>query len=231
MKEMLCSSTFFGVMITLIGYELGFFLKRKYKLAIFNPIMISILFIMSVIWFLKVDYPIYSASTKQLSYLLAPATVCLAIPLYEQLELLKRNINAILIGITFGVVTNAVSIFLLITLFNLDYTQYITLIPKSTTVALAIGISEKLGGIVTITIASVMVTGIVGNIFAEPILKFFEITEPVAKGIAIGTSAHTIGTVKALEIGEIEGAMSSLSIIVAGLITVFSSVLLSVLIH
>ena len=166
----------------------------------------------------KVDYESYNAGAKYLSWLLTPATVCLAIPLYEQFELLKSNCAAIILGIASGVVTSLVTVLVLSVVFGLTHEQYVTLLPKSITTA--IGVSEELGGIVTITVAVIVVTGVIGNILAEFICKVFRITDPIAKGVAIGTSAHAVGTAKAIEMGEIEGAMSSLSIAVAGILTV-----------
>ena len=220
MKEFFGSSLFFGVGISLLGYEIGMLLKKKYKLAIFNPLLISILFVMLVLSVFRIDYGAYNEGAKYLSYLLTPATVCLAIPLYEQMELLKHNLKAIIIGITSGVLTSLVSVLLLCLLFNFNHEQYVTLLPKSITTAIGMGVSEELGGIVTITVAVIIITGVVGNVIAETICKIFHITHPIAKGISIGTSAHAVGTAKALEMGEIEGAMSSLSIAVSGLLTV-----------
>ena len=146
--------------------------------------------------------------------------MCLAIPLYKQLELLKKNLIAVVIGITSGVLGSAVSIFVMSFLFKLDHVYYVSLLPKSITTAIGMGVSEEAGGIVTITIVSIILTGILGNMIAELWFRIIGIKEPIAKGLALGTAAHAIGTAKALELGEIEGAMSSLSIAVAGLMTV-----------
>ena len=220
MNNLLCSSTFFGVLISIMGYELGLFLKKTFKKAIFNPLLISILFVIVVLLIFHVDYGSYNNGAKYLSDLLTPATVCLAIPLYEQLDLLKQNVTAIITGIVSGVLTSVGSIFLFSLLFHFTHEQYVTLLPKSITTAIGMGISEELGGIVTITVTVIIVTGVLGNIIAETTCKIFHIEEPIAKGIAIGTAAHAIGTAKAMEMGEIEGAMSSLAIAVAGLMTV-----------
>ncbi len=220
MKEILTNSTFFGVMISILGYELGLFCKRKWKLAVFNPLLISIILVIIALSFLHIDYESYNKGAKYLSYLLTPATICLAIPLYEQLELLKKNLRAVLLGILSGVLTSLSSILGMCVLFGLNHEQYVTLLPKSITTAIGMGVSEKLGGVVTITVAVIIVTGVLGNIMAESICRWFKIKEPIAKGIAIGTAAHAVGTARAMEMGEIEGAMSGLSIAVAGLITV-----------
>ncbi|WP_346869942.1 LrgB family protein [Clostridium sp. UBA5119] len=223
MKDLLCNSAFFGVVVSILGYEIGLFLKKKFNNGIFNPLLISILFVMVALVIFKVDFESYNNGAKYLSYLLTPATVCLAIPLYEQLDLLKNNFKAIIIGIFSGVAASLISVFLFALLFKFTHEQYVTLLPKSITTAIGMGISEELNGIVTITVAVIIVTGIIGNILAEIICKVFHIHEPIAKGIAIGTSSHAIGTAKAMEIGEIEGAMSGLAIAVAGLFTVIGA--------
>lgn len=223
MKEFFCESVFFGVAVSIITYELGTFLKKKLKMTIFNPLLVSIIAVIIFLLAFDIPYDSYYAGAKYLSYLLTPATVCLAIPLYEQVELLKKHSKAIIAGLVSGVLTSAVSVLLLAFLFGFDHREYVTLLPKSITTAIGMGISEELGGYVTITVAVIIVTGVIGNILAETICHLFKIEEPVAKGIAIGSSAHALGTVKAMELGEIEGAMSSLSIAVAGLLTVVAA--------
>lgn len=220
MSEIAKDFLFFGMTISILAYELGLFLKSKWKLPIFNPLLVSIAAVMILISVLGIDYESYNASARYLSYLLTPATVCLAVPLYQQLQLLKSHGKAIVIGILTGVFTSMGTVFLLSLLFGFSHEQYVTLLPKSITTAIGMGVSEEMGGIVTITVAVIIVTGILGNIIAEAACRIFRITEPVARGIAIGSAAHAIGTTKAMELGEIEGAMSSLAIAMAGLCTV-----------
>lgn len=220
MKELLCDSVFFGVLISVVTYEMGVFIKKKWKLAIFNPLLLSVLSVMGILVLLQVDYDVYYEGAKYLSYLLTPATVCLAVPLYEKYELLKQYAGAILGGILAGVLTSLVSILACAWVFGFTHEQYVTMLPKSITTAIGMGVSEELGGMVTITVAVIIITGVLGNMMAEVVLKVFHIEEAVAKGIAIGSASHAIGTVKAMELGEVEGAMSSLSIAVAGLLTV-----------
>ena len=220
MKELLGNSLFFGVAISVLAYQAGMAAKRKWKLAVLNPLLISIVIVMAVLLIFGIDYETYNGGAKYLSYLLTPATVCLAIPLYEQLEHLKKNSKAIAAGIAAGVLSSLGSVLALAAAFGLSHEEYVTLLPKSITTAIGMGVSEELGGIVTITVAVIIVTGVIGNITAELILKIFRIKEPVAKGVAVGSASHAIGTAKALEMGEIEGAMSSLSIAVSGLLTV-----------
>lgn len=220
MSEFIQNSVFFGAVISLLAYEFGLLLKKKFKLAIFNPLLIAILCVMGALVVLDIDYDTYNSGGKYISYLLTPATVCLAVPLYQQLTLLKKNLKAVAIGIVSGVLASLVSVFLLAKLFGLSHEEYVTLLPKSITTAIGMGVSEELGGIVTITVAVIIITGVLGNMIAEVVLKAARIEEPVAKGLALGTSAHAIGTAKAMELGQVEGAMSSLAIAVAGLLTV-----------
>lgn len=219
MNQMIINSTTIGVVISVMGYELGLLLKRKFKPAIFNPLLISIIFVICCLLLFRVDYNNYNKSAQYLSYLLTPATVCLAIPLYQQIKLLKENMVAIFAGIISGVLTSLVCIFVFALIFNFGHEEYVTMLPKSITTAIGMGISEELGGYVTITVAVIIITGVLGNICGEAVCKIFKITNPVAKGIALGTSSHAIGTAKAMEMGEIEGAMSSLSIVIAGICT------------
>ena len=220
MNNIVLSSATIGVVISLLAYQLGVFLKAKTKKAIFNPLLISIALVIVFLLVFQIKYESYNQSAKYLSYLLTPATVSLAIPLYQQLDLLKKNWVAVVLGITSGVLTSLLSVLLMSVLFKLSHAEYITLLPKSITTAIGMGISEELGGYPTITVAVIIVTGIFGNMISEGFCKLFRIQHPISKGLAIGTSSHAMGTTKALEMGQIEGAMSSLSIVVAGLMTV-----------
>ena len=220
MSELMQQSMFFGAFLSIGTYLLGMMIKRKFRLAICNPLLISIALTIAVLVLTGVEYDTYNESAKYLSYFLTPATVCLAVPLYQQLEQLKSNWKAIVGGILSGVLTSLVTIFVLSLLFGLGHEAYVTLLPKSITTAIGMGVSEELGGYVTITVAVIVITGVFGNMIAEAVCRLFRIREPIARGIAIGSAAHAIGTARAMEMGEIEGAMSSLSIAVAGLLTV-----------
>lgn len=222
MKEALTQSVFFGVVISLLAYQIGSRIKKKVKLAIANPLLISVILIVAVLLLFGIDYEAYNNGAKYISYFLTPATVSLAIPLYRRLELLKKYPKAIFGGIAAGVLTTMVSILVMSIAFGLTHEQYVTLLPKSITTAIGVGISEKMGGIVTITVVAISITGILGNIVAEALCKLCKIEEPIARGLAIGTASHALGTTKAMELGEIEGAMSSLSIVVAGIMTVIA---------
>ena len=213
-------SLFTGVTLSLVAYMVGVFLKKKFKSGIFNPLLISMIITIVVLLVSGVDYEIYNEGAKYLSWLLTPATVCLAIPLYEQWELLRKNYKAVMLGLLAGVVTSLCTVLVLCYVLKLSHVEYVTLLPKSITTAIGMGVSEELGGYVSITVAVIVVTGVIGNILGELICKVFKIEEPISKGLALGCSAHAIGTAKAIEMGEIEGAMSGLAIAVSGILTV-----------
>lgn len=223
------SSAFFGVVISISGYALGVYLRKRFKRSFINPLLISVVFVIGVLLLLGIDFDSYNVGGQYISYLLTPATVCLAIPLYQQLHLLRKHKKAVALGILAGVLSSLGSILALSYLFGLTHEQYVTLLPKSITTAIGIGVSAELGGIETITVAVIILTGIFGNIVAESVFKLFRITHPVAMGLALGVSSHAIGTAKALELGEVQGAMSSLSIAVAGLLTVVCASFFAVL--
>ncbi len=227
MNDLFLNSAMAGVTLSLVVYTLGCWLKKRTGLALFNPLLLSIIVTILVLIVGKVDYDTYNEGAKYLSWFLTPATVSLAIPLYEQLTLLRKNFKAVMAGIVAGVLSSLVAILVMSVLLGLSHTEYVTLLPKSITTAIGMGVAEELDGYVTITVAAIVTTGVLGNILAEPVLKLFRITEPIAKGVALGSSAHAIGTAKAMELGDIEGAMSSLSIAVAGLLTVIGATVFS----
>lgn len=227
MTEFLEDSLFAGVTISLLAYILGYFIKKKFKLGLLNPLLISIAATIVVLVVADVDYEVYNKGASFISWFLTPATVCLAIPLYEQWQLLKDNFKAVLFGIVSGVITSLATVFVLAKLMGLTHEEYVTLLPKSITTAIGMGVSDELGGYVTITVAVIIITGVLGNIFGELICRLFRITEPISKGLALGSASHAIGTAKAMELGEVEGAMSSLAIAVAGVLTVIGATIFS----
>lgn len=229
MNDIFANSATIGVVISLLAYGIGTYLRKKTKKAFMNPLMISIILVIVFLLIFDIEYENYNQSAQYISFLLTPATVSLAIPLYRQIELLKKNYKAIIIGISSGVCTSLVSVLLLSFIFRLSHEEYVTLLPKSITAAIGMVMSEELGGYVTITVSIIAVTGILGNMVAESVCKFFRINSPVARGLAIGTSSHAAGTSKAMEMGQIEGAMSSLSIVIAGLLTVILAPIFSML--
>lgn len=220
MSAFVSTSAFFGLAVSLLAYQAGAILYKKTRFPLFNPLLVAIVLTMVLLTAFRIPYDGYNVGAKYLSYLLTPATICLALPLYEKLGLLKKNAKAILLGILTGVLTTMVCILVLGALLRISHTAYVTLLPKSITTAIGMGVSEELGGNVTLTVASIIVTGLLGNITAPMLCRLFRITEPIAKGIAIGSASHAVGTARAMQMGETEGAMSSLSIAVAGLLTV-----------
>ena len=224
MREMLREfseqSQYFGFVISVAAYLFGCWLRDKTRLAILNPLLISAALVIAYLLGVGMDYDTYNKSASYLSWLLTPATVCLAIPLYKQLHLLKEHGAAVAAAISAGVAASAASIFLLCKIMDLSHVHYVTLLPKSITTAIGMGVSEEAGGIVTLTVVSIIITGVSGVIMSEALFKLFKLEEPIARGLALGNGAHAIGTAKALELGEVEGAMSSLAIAVAGLMTV-----------
>ena len=220
MHDFWSQSVFFGSLVTIVFYSVGMMLKDRFKNPLLNPLLISIVLTILFLLLFDIEYEAYYNGAKYISYLLTPATICLAVPLYQQLEMLKRNFKAVVMGITAGVVTSLTTVLLLSFLFHLDHAGYVTLLPKSITTAIGMSVAEELGGYVPVTVAAIILTGVIGNMIAEPVCRFFKITEPVARGIAIGASSHAVGTVKAMEMGAIEGAMGSLAIVAAGILTV-----------
>ncbi|MDO4482461.1 MAG: LrgB family protein [Bacillota bacterium] len=207
-------------MISFVSYGLGTVLKKRFKSALFNPVLISVTLIIAFLTVFDISYESYSRGAEYISFMLTPATICLAVPMYEQFELLKKNFRAVMTGIASGVITSLLCILLMAVLFSLDHASYVTFLPKSVTTAIGMGISEELGGTVPLTVGIIIITGVLGNMFSEIICRIMRIKDPVAKGIAIGSASHVIGTSKAMEMGETEGAMSSLSTVVSGLVTV-----------
>ena len=226
---MLTDSIYFGVLISLGSYVIGMYLRKKTGWSFMNPLLIAIILVIACLLLTGVSYEDYNVDSNWLSYLLTPATICLAVPLYQQVELLKKNYKAIISGITAGVASGLLTVLLLALLFRFDHATYATFLPKSITTAIGMGVSEELGGYVSVTVVVIIVSGVLGNIFAEKFLSHLKIEEPIAKGIAIGISSQAIGTAKAMEIGTIEGATSGLSIVVSGILTVIGASLFALI--
>ena len=220
MNGFLENSAFFGVALSLCAYGLGVVVQKHVKCPLLNPLLVSAALIIALLVGAHIDYEVYNTGAKYLSYLLTPATVCLAVPLYEKLSLLRRDGAAVLTGVLAGVLTTLVSVLLLSAVFGLSHAEYVTLLPKSITTAISMGVSEELGGHVTVTVAAIIATGMTGSTIAPGLCRLLKIHDPVAKGVAIGTASHAMGTSKAMEMGETEGAMSSLAIVVSGILTV-----------
>ena len=215
---MLKDSIYFGALLSLGAYAIGVYLRRRTGWSFLNPLLTGM------------RYKDYLEDADWVSYLLTPATICLAVPLYQQVELLKKNFKAIMIGISSGVLSSLITILLLALLMHFNHATYVTFLPKSITTAIGMGIAEELGGYVSVTVVVIIISGVLGNIFAEKFLKLLRIEEPIAKGIALGSASHAIGTAKAMEMGSIEGATSSLSIVVSGILTVVGASLFAMII-
>ena len=240
-NELASSVSFLGVFLTAVIYFAAVKLQKKTKLSFLNPLVVSSAVIIVLLIVTGISPAVFSygkpladgrydgTGAALFQVLLTPTTVCLAIPLYEKLSYLKRYPLAITGGIASGALTSVGSVLAVKLIFGLTKEQYITLLPKSVTTAIGMGISEKLGGIVPVTVVVIVLTGIVGNVAAELVMKLFRIKHPVAVGLACGTSAHAIGTSKAREFGEVEEAMSGLSIAVCGIITVAAATLMAAL--
>lgn len=223
MHDFLAESVYMGVMLTLGTYCIGIWLKKVSGWTLMNPLLVSIVLSIGFLCATGTSYESYAKGADVISYLLTPATVCLAVPLYKQIEHLKRNYHAVTLGITAGVLGSMLSILGMVLLLGMVHQAYVTLLPKSITTAIGMGVSEELGGNVPVTILVIVITGITGNIFAEKFLRLIKVKEPIAKGIAIGSASHVIGTSKAMEMGQTEGAMSSLAIVTSGVLTVITA--------
>jgi len=217
----LLNSPLFGVCLTIIAYLVGMEVYKNFKLPILNPILIALIIIIPILLYFKIPLETYKKGGDLISFFLAPATVVLAVPLYKKIDLLKQHFIPILGGVIVGVFTSILSCTLIGRVLGLDLTLIKSSLSKSLTTPIAIELSKQVGGIVPITIVMVMITGITGAVMAPSICKVFKIENKIAKGIAIGTASHAVGTSRAIEMGETEGAMSGLAIGVAGVLTVF----------
>lgn len=219
MNELMSKSLFCGLILSIGCYWLGERLKHRTGKAWCNPLLTACVCVIFLLAVTKVSYTAYQTSVRILTDLLTPATVCLAIPLYKQFRLFRENAAAVLAGILSGILATFICVIGVTILFRLSRVQYVTLLPKSVTTAIGMVLSEENGGIPPVTVAAILLTGVWGNMTAPLMCRLLHINDPVAKGIAIGASSHIIGTTRAIELGEIEGAMSSLSTVVSGLLT------------
>ena len=210
----------FGVILTILFFNIGIYIQKKTNKPIFNPLLIAILGIILFLSITKIPYESYKLGGDRINFFLGPVTIVLAVPLYKQFDLFKKYLLEILIGISCGVVVYFISIKLIGHFTNADVDIINSLIPKSITTPMGISLTKTLNGVEAITVVSIILTGILGAIISPIVFKIGKINNPVAKGIALGTSAHALGTTKALEMGEVEGAMSGLSIGISGIITV-----------
>lgn len=219
-NELVADSVFFGMILSLAAYKVGFEIQKKYKKVFLNPLLISIVIIIGILTAVGIDYETYQQGAKYLSYFLTPVTVCLAVPLYKQLQVLKENVVAVMISIFLGCLAHAGILIAIAALFHMENQLLFSLMPKSITTAIALGVTDELGGIQGVTVIGVMIAGISGAVVGPSILKAVGVKEPIAQGLALGSASHAIGTSKAVELGEIQAAMSSLAIVVTGILTV-----------
>ena len=210
----------FGVILTILFFNIGIYIQKKTNKPIFNPLLIAILGIILFLSITKIPYESYKLGGDRINFFLGPVTIVLAVPLYKQFDLFKKYLLEILIGISCGVVVSFISVKLIGHFTNADVDIINSLIPKSITTPMGISLTKTLNGVEAITVVSIILTGILGAIISPIVFKIGKINNPVAKGISLGTSAHALGTTKALEMGEVEGAMSGLSIGISGIITV-----------
>lgn len=221
MREIIFNNPFFGFFISLFAFEIGKRIFNRFKLPIFNPILVALIIIFIFMKIFSIPTTYYSKGGDILGFFIAPATVCLAIPLYKEFKTLKNNFKVIIIGSLVGCFTAISSVLFLGKLLGINQLILLSFVPKSITTPIGIALSEQLKAIPSITVFAIIVTGITGNIFAPLMIKIFKIENAVAKGLGIGISSHAVGTSKAIELGEVEGAMSALSIVIAGIITIF----------
>ncbi|MCI7740456.1 MAG: LrgB family protein [Lachnospiraceae bacterium] len=222
----LCASPMFGIALSILTFWIGVKIQKKTKLVICNPLIISIVLCIGVLLIFKIPYESYNEGGSIINMFLGPATACLAVSIYTKLELLKKNWLPILVGCAAGSLTSMVSVFLLCKLMGLDESMTMSLIPKSVTTPIAVSISGAHGGIVPVTVVAVIFTGILGSMLAPTLIRIFRMKDSITAGLAIGACSHAVGTSKAIEIGETEGAMSGLAIGICGILTVLFSLFL-----
>ncbi len=215
------STPLFGILLSLVAFQIGILLYKKVRSSVFNPLLVSFILVILFLLYFRIDFETYNVGGDYISFFLGPATVVLAVPLYKKIQLLKSDALPIITGISAGCIAGISSIVIFSSLFGLDEVITNSLVPKSVTTPIGIEISKQIGGLPAITVAAIIVTGIIGAVLGPFICRCFRIKDRVAVGIAIGTAAHALGTTRAIEIGETEGAMSGLAIGIAGLITVF----------
>ncbi len=231
MTEFFGNAAYFAVLACLGLYQAGAWLKKKTGLAFLNPLLVSIAGGVGALLLLRVDSTSFARAAQPLSWLLTPATVCLAIPLYRQVRLVRKYALSLLAGIAAGVAASILSVLVIALIFEMDHAGYVTLLPKSITTAIGMVVSREQGGVENITVAVIVLTGVFGNLMASPLCRLFRLTDPVARGVAIGTSSHAIGTARAMEMDDVTGAVSGLSIAVSGVLTVAAAAILGNLVQ
>ena len=219
MAEFLAKIPLFPIVLTIGAYLIGMWFQKKTKLTLCNPILIAVAIIIGILLLTGFDVPAYQAGAKPITWLLTPATVSLALPLYAQLKVLKKNLPAILAGILAGTLTSLIVVGLMCWLFGLNRDLTVSLLPKSITTAMGMVLSEENGGIGALTTVVIIVTGILGSLMGPGLCKLLRLKDPISQGVALGTASHVVGTAKANELGPVQGAVSSLSLACAGILT------------
>lgn len=217
--ELLSGISLFPLVLTIGSYQIGLWLRKKWNHPVCNPILIAVILVIAVLLLMGIPIESYQAGTAGIQWLLTPATVCLALPLYEHLKVLRKSLTAILLGVLAGTVTSLGSILLMCRLFSLDPQLSVSLLPKSITTAMGIVLSQQNGGIASLTTAAIIVTGILGSLIGTTLCKLLKLKDPITQGVAFGTASHVIGTTKATELGTLQGAVSSLALTIAGVLT------------
>ena len=220
------SSPFFGIALSILAFWIGVKIQKQLKSVICNPLLIAILLTSVVLLAFDIPYESYNEGGAIINMFLTPATACLAVSIYTKIQILKENCIPIVVGCTVGSLASMGSVWLLCRLFGLDEAMTASLIPKSITTPIAMEVCQSHGGIVPVTVIAVIFTGILGSILAPFLIRLFRVDNPVTAGLAIGACSHAVGTSRALELGETEGAMSGLAIGVCGIITVVVSMIL-----
>lgn len=220
------ASPFFGIALSILAFWLGSFLQKRLKSVICNPLLIAILLIVILLLVFDIPYENYNEGGAVINMFLTPATACLAVSIYTKIQILKKNWLPIVVGCTVGSLTSMASVWLLCRLFRLDEAMTASLIPKSITTPIAVEVCQSHGGIVPVTVIAVIFTGILGSILAPFLIRLFGVKDSMTAGLAIGACSHAVGTSRAIELGETEGAMSGLAIGVCGIITVLVSMVL-----
>ena len=219
MSDLLFSTPFFGLALSVVCWCLGVRLQKKTGLLVCNPVLVSSLLVIAVLLLFRIPLEHYNAGGSIIKLMLGPATAVLALNIYQQRKVLRQHFLPVLFGCLAGSLASIVCVLLFCHLFRVDEIFTASMLPKSVTTAIALGISENGGGIPGLTAAAVIITGVEGAMLAPLFAKWFHISDPVAEGVAIGSCSHAIGTSKAMEIGSLQGAMSSIAICVCGIIT------------
>ena len=223
----LFASPFFGVALSILAFWIGVKIQKKTRLAVCNPLLIASILVICILFVFRIPYADYNRGGELITLFLSPATAALAVSIYNKIRLLRKNWLPVLVGCTIGSLVSMGSVLLMCRIFGLDEAATASLLPKSVTTSIAVSVAEAHGGIPSFTVVAVCITGILGSIISPFLIRLLRVKNPVAAGLAIGASSHAVGTSKALEIGETEGAMSGLAIGVCGLITVLFSMFLS----